>query len=122
MFASFSCFDAASILACKAVTVSGDYENKKVLEYFQCISPLHIVEEFRFDPVIKGNKLRLRICLDQSVLNSATEIISSPSITGEELSQSLYNYDSAISIDNKKSYYLAFLGPLCMPFASDGKI
>jgi hypothetical protein len=60
--------------------------------------------------------MRLRICLDQSILNSATDIISFPLITGEELSQSLFNFDTAISIDNKKSYYLAFLGPLCAPY------
>ena len=72
------------------------------------MSPLHIVEEFRFDPVIKRNKLKLRICLDQNILNSATEIISFPWITGEELSQSINAFDTAINIDNKKSYYLAF--------------
>ena len=104
------------LLECKAGTVLGDINDKNELNYTKCISPLHIVEEMRFDPVIKGNKLRLRICLDQSILNSATKIISFPLITGEEISQSLYNFDSAISIYNKKSYYLAFLGPLCMPF------
>ena len=55
--------------------------------------------------------MRLRICLDQGILNSATIPISFPLITGEELSQSLDAFDTAISIDNKKSYYLAFIGP-----------
>ena len=66
------------LLECKAVTVFGSYTDKKNLNYCQCMSPLHIVEEFRFDPVIKRNKLKLRICLDQNILNSATEIISFP--------------------------------------------
>lgn len=47
------------LLDCKAVTVLGSYTDKKVLNYCQYISPLHIVEEFRFDPIIKKNKLRL---------------------------------------------------------------
>ena len=94
----------------------GYHNDPNVLKYCECISPLHIVEEFRFDPVIKGNKMRLRICLDQGILNSATIPISFPLITGEELSQSLDAFDTAISIDNKKSYYLAFLGRYCRPF------
>jgi hypothetical protein len=49
------------LLENKAVTVLGYYNDPKVLKYCQCISPLHIVEEYRFHPVIKGNKIRLRI-------------------------------------------------------------
>jgi hypothetical protein len=49
------------LIACKAITVLGDFKDEKVLNYCQCISPLHVVEEYRFDPVIKANKMRLRI-------------------------------------------------------------
>lgn len=99
----------------KSICVIGEVGSKAVEDFAWLISNIHIVEENRFDPIIKKNKLRLRICIDAFVLNDATKLIPFKLITGQEVTLAIDTTKQFLSFDNKSSFYSTRLGPACTP-------
>lgn len=100
----------------KVACVLGPFNDQDVLTYCRCIFQLHVVEEFKFCPIIHKHAMRLRLCLDASVLNDATVPIQFKLITGAELTLALTDTNSFVSFDNKASFHSTRLGPSCTPY------
>ena len=115
-FQQFVDDDIISLIAKRAVIILGSASDPKVLAYAKIISNLHVVCENRFDAVARTNKMRIRSCLDNFVLNSITKCLPYPMFTGEDVATSLPNIEMPVTFDNKASYYGLVLGPKCMPF------
>ena len=104
------------LISRKSVMVLGRKDDKTVLKYAYVISPLHVVQEFRFNPLIRDYSLRLRVCLDQFLLNDATILEPFKLITGQELTLSIDQVKNFVSFDNKASFYNQRLGPAAYPY------
>ena len=104
--------DIEVLILKQAVTILGTKDDPKVLEYALMISQIHTVFERRFCPIERKNKLRIRECIDNWILNDVTTGIKFRMLTASDLTLSLGEIESFTSYDNKTSYYNSYLSPL----------
>ena len=108
--------DILSLIAKRAIVVLGTIDSKPALDYAQVISQVHVVLELRFNDLARCYKERVRSCLDNIIMNSIADELRFVMHTGSDVAARAENAQSAISLDNKSSFYSTILGPKASPF------